>query len=83
MDNKRQEALENAYTWLAERLKRAAYAEGEIYALIVKPEMTEAEKKRYDLLVADVKAITVKDVTGVIEGLEDEGGEEVGFEEFE
>ena len=81
--DKKQEALEQAYSWLAVRLKRAAYVEGELYTLIAKPEMTESEKKRYDLLVADVKAITVKDVTGMIEGLEEEGGEEVGFEEFE
>ncbi|MBQ7653382.1 MAG: hypothetical protein IJS93_03325 [Clostridia bacterium] len=81
--DKKQEALDEALAWLTVRLKRATYAEGEIYALITKPEMTEGDKKRYDLLTADVKSINIKDVTGVIDALSEEEGEDVGFEEFE
>lgn len=82
MDNK-QEALEHAYSWLAIRLKRAAYVEGELFTLISKPEMSENEKKRYDLLVADNKAMNIKEVTGMLETLKEDEGEDVGFEEFE
>lgn|GEM_PF-4558786 len=82
MDNK-QEALDEAYRWLSLRLKRASLIEGELLALAKRPFLSEDEKKRYDQLIADNKSVSIKDVVGVIDGLQGEDDKVVGFEEFE
>jgi len=82
VDNK-QEALDEAYRWLSLRLKRASLIEGELLALAKRPFLSEDEKKRYDQLIADNKSVSIKDVVGVIDGLQGEDDKVVGFEEFE
>ena len=82
MDNK-QEALDEAYRWLSLRLKRASLIEGELLALAKRPFLSEDEKKRYDQLIVDNKSVSIKDVVGVIDGLQGEDDKVVGFEEFE
>ena len=82
MGNK-ENALEYAYQWLALRLRRAAYVEEELLTLVSSPLGVEANKKRYDELVQDNKAMSLKEVVAVVESLQGEEENVVGFEDFE